>query len=865
MRAFRFPVCKDDTEGCEQHVSPAGAFVKRPRHALTACAVLLLALPVAAQPPSAADDYDDLSDILGSEQEAASSREEPHLHSDQPESVGTVPIAPLRASGPEEQVQQARPRRSVLVEEIVVTAQKREENIQDVPIAVSAFSGEQLTTLGIESTKDLTRITPGLQFSEIAGFTLVYLRGVGTDSFLPYADPSVATYVDGLYIPAQQGLVNSLGGVERVEVLKGPQGTLFGRNSTGGAINVITKSPGQEHELSLQADVGNLGTRNLQAYVSVPVTEKIGISLSGVYNHTNPYYRIVTEDLGPLELPPEDMLHPEESLGGRIKIRWQPTDDLELGLGTYLLRQTGSGSTIGALKKPSLIATLLGIRAEENDYEIHRNEKTLLTVETSTAYGDAKWMLPWFDLKLIGGYQDTRTKDAYYDFDNSAKDIVSFFTNNAFSRVTTAEFQIASNDGSWRSDRFKWIGGLYYLHSDAGYDPITVEVLGDGLPVIDPLLEALNLPEDLVTQLLNALPLLGSVPGLTVEDGLGVRVDINGVLRTNSYSAFLQGDYNFTDWFGITLGGRYQEEDRFLIDQRASLTSENKENNLPVLTYNRPKVTQYNFSPKVSLNFRFFDDELLYLSWSKGYKSGTYNGINIYTPPSYVEPEEVNSYEVGIKSNLLDGNLRFNAAVFYSDVDQLQVTYVSLVNGGAITFENAGSARIRGAEFDALWVLFPHWNPGFVLTGGVSYLDSIFTDYRNASGFDDTTGLFFSKSGDFTGNRIPRSPEWSGNLGLHQTLDTRWGPVEVGADVYYNGGFFYNAQNTDHARQKEYSLLNARVSYTYEPWNLKLTVFGQNLDDETYSYSQFTADFGTNITLAPPRTYGFRVSWELWN
>jgi iron complex outermembrane receptor protein len=138
----------------------------------------------------------------------------------------------------------------------------------------------------------------------------------------------------------------------------------------------------------------------------------------------------------------------------------------------------------------------------------------------------------------------------------------------------------------------------------------------------------------------------------------------------------------------------------------------------------------------------------------------------------------------------------------------------------------------------------------------------VFMDYRNASGYDETTGLFFSRSRDFSGNRVPRSPEWSGNLGLNQLLDFALGPVELGVDLYYNGGFFYTAQNTETARQAAYSLLNARASWTYQPWNLKLTIFGQNLDDETYSYGGFTEDFGTGYTLAPPRTYGVRMNWE---
>jgi iron complex outermembrane receptor protein len=742
---------------------------------------------------------------------------------------------------------------SRLVEEVVVTAQKREQAIQDVPISVTAFSGDQLQAMGVENTKDLSKVTPGLQFSETAGFTLIYLRGIGTDSFLPYSDPSVATYVDGLYIPAQQGLVNSFGGIERVEVLKGPQGTLFGRNSTGGAINVITKTPGQTTEVSAQAELGNFNSAKAQVYASTPITDSLSASVSAIYNHQSPYYKLITDDLGPLDAQPADNLYADQSAGARVKLRWLPIDELDLGFTLYHIDQIGTGSTIGALTQPSDLATLLGIRAEENDYEIHRNEPTKLRVVNTVVAANATYNLPWFDVKLIGGYQDITTKNAYYDFDNSARSLVSFGTTNAYNYVTTGEFQIASNKDSWNSDRLTWIGGLYYLHSLGGYDPIYLQIAGAAPDLVNTLL-----PPD---RLASVLELLDSIPGLTT-DGPGIRANIHGVLRTDSYSAFAQADYNFTDWFNLTLGLRGQTESRFLTKQFFSLGSADGSNELPVLSYHKPEVTQDNLSPKVSLNFRPMQDVLVYLSYSKAYKSGTYNGISIYTPPTYVEPEVINAYELGAKTEFFDHNLRFNAAIYQYKVSDPQVTYISLINGGAITFENAGAARSRGAEFDTLLVPMPHSNPGLVVTAGASYIDAVFTDYQNASGYDQTTGIFRSKAYDFTGNRLPRTAKLSGNFAVSQTLEVTNGAVELSADVYYNDGFYYNAQNTEAASQPSYYLINAHVGYLYEPWKTRITAFAANLNNRAYSFSGFQADFGTNITLAPPRTYGVRLNWD---
>ena len=173
---------------------------------------------------------------------------------------------------------------SRLLEEVIVTAQKREEDSQDIPIMISAFSGDKLDALGVESTADLQKITPGLTFTYTYGYTVIYMRGVGTDAFLPNADPSIATYIDGINIGPSQGKQDTLGPVERVEVLKGPQGTLFGRNATGGAINMITADPGEEFRGTITTEFGNYNSESYQVFLSSMLTEsdsrRLGLSLA---------------------------------------------------------------------------------------------------------------------------------------------------------------------------------------------------------------------------------------------------------------------------------------------------------------------------------------------------------------------------------------------------------------------------------------------------------------------------------------------------------------------------------------------------------------------------------------------------------
>lgn len=763
-------------------------------------------------------------------------------------SVTTIPVDPLD-SEPTPLPQAERKRSgSRLVEEIVVTAQKREEDSQDVPISVAAFSSDFLEAAGIDSTNDLARVTPGLTISGSAGFSLIYLRGIGTSAFIPSFDPSVATYVDGVYIPSQQGTLTDLGGVERVEVLKGPQGTLFGRNSTGGAINVVTKSPGLEPELSVSVSRASFDTTKVKLYTSIPMTDTLAVSISGIYSDEGAYYD-VAPDPASLAPPPEyDSLRPELTRGGRIKLRWQPNDDLDLVLTYYRILQSGSAAFTEPNVKPGPV--LGATTSPTPPYVFSGNVEPRSNAVTTALYGIGTYSTEWFDTKLLLADQDQVAYGNIYDFDGGQTNIATF--NGPFqpSRLMTAELQFLSNDRGATPDWLKWIGGLYYLNQEAGFDPFFATV-GDFASVI---------PE------LSLFPVLGE---LGLETGNGpVNLGAFGVLETNSYSGFAQGTVSFTDWLGVTLGARYQEEDRFLVKQ-TTFAEVLGVGPIQTFSFNQPKVTQDNVSLRATLELRPRDGALFYATFARGFKSGSYNIVTLYTIPEYVEPEEVTSYELGMKTELLDG-LTLNAALFHNDIDDLQETKLSLLSGGAISAENAGAARTRGGEFDTVWVPFTGWNPGFVVLAGATYVDAIYTDYQNASGFDEQTGLPFGSGSltepqgrDFSGNRIARTPRFTGNFGLSQTVFTRYGPFEIAGDYYYNRGFNFAPQNTAPTEQPAYGLVNARMSMLFERWGLRVTAFGRNLTDRQYAETSLTVDFGTFQRLARPRVYGLMLSYDL--
>ena len=451
-----------------------------------------------------------------------------------------------------------------------------------------------------------------------------------------------------------------------------------------------------------------------------------------------------------------------------------------------------------------------------------------------------------------------------YDFDGTQANLVTFSTPNTFNNVKTGELQFISNETTWLHDWVKWVAGFYYYKSDGGYDPLDIRVAGT--PGLNPsgLLFGLIPPVN-TQQILNGI-LPSSITPLT---GPGVDVLVDGVLETHSYSAFTQETVSITDRLDLILGGRWQKENRYLIQQHNDLENPlNQFDGSPVtsgetllFSFSQPKQYEYNFSPKISLSYKFGDDSLVYATWSKGFKSGSYNIAFVYTAPQYVKPERARSFEIGSKFNLLDRNLHVNAALFTETITNKQEQYVSLQNGGAVSVQNAASARSRGVEADLQWIALPVLDPDLLVSASATYLDASYLSFPGAAGFDPTTGLF-STAFDFTGHQISETAKWTANTGLGQTFHGRWGTTEARVDGYYRSGIYFTAQNASFAQQAAYFTLGAGIGQFYEPWKVRLSLFGANLTGTRYQIGAIPLDFGVLSTLAPPRTFGVSVKWE---
>ena len=736
--------------------------------------------------------------------------------------------------------------RQALLEEIVVTAQKREERLQDVPISITAFSGDELAASGVKSTTDLAIKTPGLVFDSLVNYAIIYIRGVGTDVFLPSVDVSVAPYIDGVYFPITFGLARSIGEVERIEVLKGPQGTLFGRNSTGGAISIVTRAPSREWSGSLSTYVGSYGETNHRAYLSGPITNTLSVGVSAIYNLRDDYY----DTVAPSE---RGDLQRGQDVGANVKLRWEPADAFSATLSGFYFDTRGAGTALTPCQEASRLGELLNVRCAP-DYDTNHDARIGSFNRFYAGIANLEWSPDLVTVKSISGYQRNKG-GAQNDFDGSNANLVAFHTEKGdrglYGRIFSQELQILSNEGTPGSDYLRWILGFYVYNSTTGIDPLYVDMAGLANGIGGLASGSLPLPVE--------IPLLDQIADLTSGLDVGsLRLGVHGSLRTRAYAAYTQ--LTLTPWerLDVTVGGRWNKERRALFDSGvdADGTLLGADYTAPFTRFDDARLKDTDFSPKANVAFRLADDKMVYASWQKGYKSGSYNIVNITAAPTRIKPEIVTTIEVGAKTQWFSGTLQVNGALFHNEMKDLQVQFLSLLSGGVVQIENAPEASSRGAEVDIVWAA----TPDLRLNLGATLLRSRYERFDDASGYDEQG--FFTSRIDATGNRITRNPRLTTSTGFSYAP---WGrnsahSVELGADWYHSSGYYFTSQNS--ISQPAYDVVNARIAYSIDPWDLRLTLFGANLTDSRRYLSLTQNDLAVIGKLAMPRTFGLSVAWS---
>ena len=770
------------------------------------------------------------------------------------------PFIALAANAQDEPA--AKKKTNRLLEEVVVTAQKREENSQDVPITMAAIGGEKLEAFGIEDTADLQKITPGLTFTEQYGYTLIYLRGVGSEAFLPNAEPSVATYIDNINIAGSHGKQDAIGPVERIEVLKGPQGTLFGRSATGGAISIISKAlPTEGYTAELTYNRGNYEAEHILFYGAAALTEDLAASISYYEDEREPFGKNVlfgneTEALD------------DFSKSLRVKIRYFLGDSITL-TGIY---QESEQVIAESLRNENIkpLGLALGSVPDEPD-RVSRNNVTGFVGSESDLLGFiAEWAAGPVDVKFVYSDQKSNVQNdlgAHTDYDGTEFERTSFHSYDEPTFQETFELQISSNEDTWGSDRLTWVAGLYHLEAGGGFDRIFFEISGE--TGIGSVLDALP---DFVTDILS--PVTGFP--ITLESG--------GNITIESDSVYAQGDYRITDNVIATVGVRYQEETRGLVRNYLDVVNplinqdnnieyfkgDDRSQNINVANFSVPDISDESVAPRFALQWFASDSVQVFASASRAFKSQTYNILNFFSAPDAVDKSTTTAFEIGFKSDLFDDTLRLNGAIFQSTTDSPIASIVSLTSGGVVRFFNAGESQTEGVELEALWQPMVNLNPGLAISSGASYIDAIYTDYKDGSGFDENTGLTYGPGAltqlpgrDFTGNRVARTPRFSSNVSINQFLQFGdFGDIEIGIDYAFKSEFFLTSSGNPNALQPQYELWGGRISWIYEPLGLTLTGYVSNAKDELYFVQLLENDYGIQANYGAPKLYGAKLKLE---
>lgn len=677
--------------------------------------------------------------------------------------------------------------------DIIVTAQRRAESAQDVPIAVAAFSGDQLAKSGVVSSADLATVIPGLTINPTGARSPIFLRGVGNNG--TSTSPSVLTFIDGVYQPFDS-TGSDYSNIESIEVAKGPQGTLFGRNATGGVIQITTKNPFDWQGVDAQVGYANYDEVSARIYAAAKLSEVFAADIAGFY--------LNQEDGWGKNIQTGNDSYTAKRYGVRGKLAFADGNGLKATLsGDYTDRRgqqglgispsTLNGFTFNAITGQTVrLPSAYDIRSEFDPEYRSRESGVALNVEKEV--GGVKLM-------SISSYRHI-IEDIDIDFDGTEFAAVHL-TRRDRRRSFTQELQASGGKGS-----FTWVAGLYYYHMRS----------------------AINGPR---------------FTGIFFPGGFNIASrDI-----TNAYAAYAQGTAEILPNTNLTLGARYTIEKREIEGQTSSggfviPGSQGAQS----ATFKKP-----NF--RVALDHKLTPDILAYASWSRGFNAGFFNQISFggFTDAvnPVVKPEEIDAYEVGIKSDLLDRHLRINIAGFLYDYSNLQQQIYSSV-GGIISL-NAAAARIKGIDLEVVA------RPTRALTLSVSanYLDTNYKSYPLAPNYDFLPNGNFVATGarDARGKRLVSAPKFGLQGSATYTLETPIGTFDTTANINYQTRQYSDPQN-------EYAIRARTLIGVTEQWKsldglTTVSLWAKNLTNRKYDLSfSLLENVGLVGNPGAPRTYG---------
>lgn len=718
--------------------------------------------------------------------------------------------------------------KNVLLEEITVTARKTEENLSDVPIAVSAFSGEQLEAMGVENSGDIALSVPNLTWNTEFGRASpqIYMRGVGTNNFAPINQGPVAVYQDGVFIGPNIVQGFAAFDLERMEALKGPQGTLFGRNSTGGLINFVSKKPtiGAGTTGYARLELGDWGTTNIEGAAGFDISENWAARIAGVSNKSDGEFTNNNPDA-------------DSEAGGTsdYSIRAQLLYDNQENL-TVLLNLHRSFADPDVT--PFKVAGRFGPASCASNVVVGQ-------CQTAFGYADDP------DLHTTNHQDDLEETEntggflkINYDFGEITLTSVTAFDEASIARLDDVDESPASDewdhytsDFEWMSqelilsgdnDLLSWHTGVYYYKEE-----------NEGLLVFD-------------------FPTDDTVYGPGTGFGVGNYIET----ETTSYAAFAQGVWSLSNTLRLTTGIRWTNEDKDIpiymgYTNRTDPNQDTLYRHLSDIDLvggaainftTSDSAEEDNISGRISLDYQFNEDVLLYVSAARGFKGGDINGaaVAFAEAAQIVDAETIDAFELGFKGTFLDGNLKANAAVFYMDYQDQQVTVIlpGDTAAGEPAFQNAANSELPGFEFDITWAV----SEQLTLIGSFGYVDASFEEY-------DFEG------GSFTDNRVPLVSEVEAYAMAQYDIPlSNGGYITLQADASYQSDQFFTVQNDADVEsaalyEDALTLFNTSIKYTSpdDRWNVKL--FAKNAGDKQYLTSGFGIDGFISAAKPGPGRY----------
>lgn len=744
------------------------------------------------------------------------------------------------------------------LEEITVTAQKREQSLQDVPVTVATISAADIQDAGIATIQDIEHLVPALNIYNAGSPALasIAIRGAGTGASDPTLEPSVGVFIDGVFMPRSIFGLSDLVDVSQIEVLMGPQGTLYGRNTNAGVISVSTKGMPTEFEGFISASGGDFGLRRGELSLGGPVSEKVGLRL-GVVSHQR-------DGTFEHELTGADDINEIDKLSVRGQLFWEPTDNFSTRLIAFHSEsdanqgqsEQGFNPNSAYYGYVAQLQGLFGIPAPGTDAEDRRVQVSIPNnnkVEVDGASLQLDYEFGNATFTSITSMLDWSLTDNSNDTDGVALEFLNILSNPIEEEAFSQEFRLTSPGG----ETIDWLVGLFYFDSDMHRGSLT-DTYADYV---------LGLPGIATPPPVGAL-----IPELIVA-GDNALWDSN--FGAESWAAFGQMTWNFSDATSLTLGLRYGEEDKDFDVHVSAYDADGTPYNLPNLlageytggffvpltsgnffeggpspitgvtlggpTDRAGSRSDDNVSGSLSLN-HFFGDHMVYASVATGFKSGGFNGsfgISSVDEREFDE-EETTNYEIGVKfDGLLDNRARINLAVFHTIYDDFQA---ATFDPATVQFMviNAGEQRTSGVDIDATVLVTENVS----LTARVEYLDAEYEDFTGAN-CHPLSGETIDGNGQcvLDGQPLEFAADWTGSLAADFAF-----PVSNTSDIYGRVGFAFKGDHiadptrAPYARDENYQLWDARIGWRNDRWDI--SAWGKNLTDETYGRVYTSNVFG---------------------